>query len=65
MAEEWLPLFTSRCVGGVRMSEQELLALLSATRKKIAEQGRIVDARLMEKERQILKALEETDDVDL
>lgn len=47
------------------MSEQELLALLSATRKKIAEQGRIVDARLMEKERQILKALEETDDVDL
>lgn len=44
------------------MSEQELLALLSATRKKIAEQGRIVDARLIEKERQILKALEESDD---
>lgn len=44
------------------MSEQELLALLSATRKKIAEQGRIVDARLMEKERQILEALEENDD---
>ena len=41
------------------MSEQELLALLSATRKKIAEQGRIVDARLMEKERQILEALKE------
>ena len=44
------------------MSEQELLALLSATRKKIAEQGRVVDARLMEKERQILKALSENDD---
>ena len=44
------------------MSEQELLALLSATRKKIAEQGRIVDARLMETERQILEALEENDD---
>tara|TARA_R100000329_G_C7503360_1_gene177200 strand:- start:86 stop:226 length:141 start_codon:yes stop_codon:yes gene_type:complete len=44
------------------MSEQELLALLSATRKKIAEQGRVVDARLMEKERQILKALKENDD---
>tara|TARA_Y100000114_G_scaffold98312_1_gene91496 strand:+ start:1033 stop:1170 length:138 start_codon:yes stop_codon:yes gene_type:complete len=44
------------------MSEQELLALLSATRKKIAEQGRIVDASLMEKERQILEALEENDD---
>ena len=44
------------------MSEQELLALLSATRKKIAEQGRVVDARLMEKQRQILKALKENDD---
>ena len=44
------------------MSEQELLALLSATRKKIAEQGRVVDARMMDKERQILKALSENDD---
>jgi hypothetical protein len=43
------------------MSEQELLALLSATRKKIAEQGRIVDARLIQKEKQILKALEENE----
>lgn len=46
------------------MSEQELLALLSATRKKIAEQGRVVEARLMDKERQILKALSENDDED-
>ncbi len=44
------------------MVEQELLELFSATRKSIAEQGRIVDARLMEKERQILKALEEPND---
>ena len=41
------------------MNEQELIELLSAIRKKIAEQGRVVDARLLEKERQIIKALED------
>jgi hypothetical protein len=41
------------------MGKEQLLELLSATRKKIADQGRIVDARLLEKEKQILKLLEE------
>ena len=40
------------------MNKEELLKLLCATRKKLAEQGRIVDARLLDKERQILQALE-------
>jgi len=40
------------------MNEQQLIELLSVIRKKIAEQGRVVDARLLEKERQIIKALE-------
>ena len=41
------------------MDKQQLLALLSSIRKKLADQGRIVDARLLEKEKQILKLLEE------
>lgn len=41
------------------MDKEQLLALLSSTRQKIADQGRIVDARLLEKEKQILKLLEE------
>ena len=41
------------------MNEQQLLDLLKATRKKIEDQGRIVDDRLIEKEKQIRKALKE------
>jgi len=41
------------------MDKEQLLALLSSTRKKLADQGRIVDARLLEKEKQIIKLLEE------
>ena len=40
------------------MNEEQLLDLLKAIRKEIADQGRIVDARLIEKERQIRKALQ-------
>ena len=39
------------------MSIKEMEALLEATRKKLAEQGRIVDARLMEKERMLEQAV--------
>ena len=39
------------------MSIKEMEALLEATRQKIANQGRIVDARLMEKERMLEQAL--------
>ena len=42
-----------------QMDKEQLLALLSSTRKKLADQGRIVDARLLEKEKQIIKLLEE------
>lgn len=41
------------------MDKEQLLELLSSTRKKIADQGRIVDARLLEKEKQILELLQE------
>ena len=39
------------------MSIKELEALLEATRKKIADQGRIVDARLLDKERELEQAV--------
>jgi len=39
------------------MSIKEMEALLEATRQKIANQGRIVDARLREKERMLEQAL--------
>ena len=39
------------------MSIQELEALLEATRQKIADQGRIADARLLEKERELEQAV--------
>ena len=39
------------------MSIEELEALLEVTRQRIADQGRIVDSRLMEKERMLVKAL--------
>ena len=41
------------------MDKEQLLELLSYIRKKLADQGRIVDARLLEKEKQILKLLQE------
>ena len=41
------------------MDKEQLLELLSSIRKKLADQGRIVYARLLEKEKQILKLLEE------
>ena len=41
------------------MDKEQLLELLSSIRKKLADQGRIVDARLLEKEKQILKLLQE------
>ena len=47
------------------MDKEQLLELLNATRKKLAEQGRIVDARLLEKEKQILELLGSfTNDID-
>ena len=39
------------------MSIKELEALLEATRQKIADQGRIADARLLEKERMLEQAV--------
>lgn len=39
------------------MSIKEIEALLEATRQKLAEQGRIVDARLLEKERMLEQAV--------
>jgi|TARA_R110000850_G_scaffold86451_1_gene186156 hypothetical protein len=39
------------------MSIQELEAALEATRQKIADQGRIADARLLEKERTLEQAV--------
>jgi hypothetical protein len=39
------------------MSIKEMEALLEATRQKIANQGRIADARLLEKERMLEQAL--------
>ncbi len=39
------------------MSIQELEAALEATRQRIADQGRIADARLLEKERMLEQAL--------
>ena len=41
------------------MNKEQLQALLDSTQKKLADQGRIVDARLLEKERQILERLKE------
>ena len=35
------------------MPKQEAIELLEATRQKIAAQGRIVDARLLDKERKL------------
>ena len=39
------------------MSIQELEAALEATRQKIADQGRIADARLLDKERELEQAV--------
>ena len=39
------------------MSIKEMEVLLEATRQKIADQGRIVDARLLEKERMLEQAV--------
>jgi len=39
------------------MSIEELEALLEVTRQRIANQGRIVDARLVDKEQMLVKAL--------
>ena len=39
------------------MSIEELEALLEVTRQRIADQGRIVDARLLDKEQMLVKAL--------
>lgn len=38
-------------------TKQELMAMLEMVRQKIAEQGRIVDARLLEKERNLEQAI--------
>ena len=38
-------------------TKQELEAMLEMVRQKIAEQGRIVDARLLEKERNLEQAI--------
>ncbi len=47
----------TRKLGERPMSIKEMEALLEATRQKLAEQGRIVDARLMEKERMLEQAV--------
>jgi len=39
------------------MSIKEMEALLETTRQKLAKQGRIVDARLLEKERMLEQAV--------
>jgi len=39
------------------MSIEELEALLEVTRQRIADQGRIVDSRLLDKEQMLVKAL--------
>jgi len=38
-------------------TKKELMAMLETVRQKIAEQGRIVDARLLEKERDLEQAI--------
>ena len=38
-------------------NREELEAMLEMVRRKIAEQGRIVDARLLEKERDLEQAI--------
>jgi len=40
-------------------TKQELEAMLEMVRQKIAEQGRIVDARLLEKERNLEQAIKD------
>jgi hypothetical protein len=47
----------TRKLGERPMIIKELEALLEATRQKIADQGRIVDDRLLEKERMLEQAL--------
>ena len=47
----------TRKLGAGPMSIKELEEFLESTRQKIANQGRIVDARLMEKERMLEQAL--------
>lgn len=47
----------TRKLGERPMSIKEMEALLEATRQKLAEQGRIVDARLLEKERMLEQAV--------
>ena len=39
------------------MSIKEMEALLEATRQKLADQGRVVDARLLDKERMLEQAV--------
>ena len=46
----------TRKLGARPMSIKEMEAALESTRQKIANQGRIVDARLMEKERMLEQA---------
>ena len=41
------------------MSEEEIKALLDSTRQQIADQGRIVDDRLLRKVKMLERALEE------
>ena len=40
-------------------TKKELMAMLETVRQKIAEQGRIVDARLLEKERNLEQAIKD------
>ena len=54
--ETWQPPGQQR---SPKMNKEQLQALLDSTQKKLADQGRIVDARLLEKERQILERLKE------
>ena len=43
--------------GGHGMSKTEVIDLLEATRQRIAEQGRIVDSRLLSKEKMLEQLL--------
>jgi|TARA_R110000744_G_scaffold35147_1_gene81636 hypothetical protein len=43
------------------MTKQEAIELLEATRQRIAAQGRIVDARLLDKERKLKQLIADWD----
>jgi hypothetical protein len=53
--------FTYYTGGARQMTKQEAIELLEATRQKIVSQGRIVDARLLDKERKLEQLIADWD----